>query len=114
MTINGDQWQRLIQESIKKIRVYGIKSDKVVLQMDLTGRLNTLEWYQAIVRGPVVLARDTRFGDGFFYESAVVNGRTEKLTLIPSIKSLKMSGCLLQPLWYLAPIWKYVWYSLAD
>jgi hypothetical protein len=54
--------------------------------MDLTGRLIKLNGYQAIVRGPVVLARDTRFGDGFIYESAVVNGKDGKVDLIPSIK----------------------------
>jgi len=34
--------------------------------------------------GPVVLARDTRFNDGFIYESAVVNGDKGKVNLLSS------------------------------
>ena len=38
------------------------KEDKVILRMDLKGRLVILNGQQAIVRGPVVLARNTRCG----------------------------------------------------
>jgi DUF1680 family protein len=86
MTINGESVSEINSGVYKKITRVWHKSDKVVLKMDLTGRLITLNGYQAIVRGPVVLARDTRFGDGFIYESAVVNGKDGKVDLIPSIK----------------------------
>jgi hypothetical protein len=86
MTINGESVAEINSGVYKKITRVWHKSDKVVLKMDLTGRLITLNGYQAIVRGPVVLARDTRFGDGFIYESAVVNGKDGKVDLIPSIK----------------------------
>jgi hypothetical protein len=38
------------------------------------------------VRGPVVLARDTRFSDGFIYESAVIKEKNGNVELIPSVK----------------------------
>ena len=45
------------------------------------------------MRGPVVLARDTRFNDGFIYESAVIQARGgNMLTLTPSTK--KPDGCM--------------------
>lgn len=46
--------------------------DQVIIQPDLRGRLTNLNGYQAITRGPVLLARDSRFGDGFVDETAVV------------------------------------------
>jgi hypothetical protein len=50
----------------------------------MTGRLVTLNGCQAIIRGPIVLARDTRFHDGFIYESAVVKENSGKVDLVPS------------------------------
>ena len=38
------------------------------------------------MRGPVVLARDTRFNDGFIYESAVIRDENGKIKLTPSSK----------------------------
>jgi hypothetical protein len=46
--------------------------------------LITQNGYQAILRGPVVLARDTRFSDGSVYESAVVKDKDGKVELLNS------------------------------
>ena len=86
MTINDEPVDEITSGGYKKITRVWHKSDKVVLKMDLTGRLITLNGYQAIVRGPVVLARDTRYDDGFIYESAVVKGKDGIVDLIPSFK----------------------------
>jgi DUF1680 family protein len=86
VSINGTAVSGITSGVYKKITREWKKSDKVVLRMNLTGRVIILNGYQAIVRGPVVLARDTRFGDGFIYESAVVKGKDGKVALIPSIK----------------------------
>ena len=51
------------------------KGDKIELTLDLRGRLVTQNNYQAITRGPVVLARDTRFTDGFVDETAVIQNK---------------------------------------
>jgi DUF1680 family protein len=86
LTINGIAVPGIKAGTYKKITRIWNKTDKVVLKMDLAGRVVTLNGYQAIVRGPVVLARDTRFRDGFVYESAVVKETGGKVDLIPSLK----------------------------
>ncbi len=86
MSINGTIVPGIIPGTYKKITRFWNKGDKVVLKIDLSGRLVNLNGYQAILRGPVVLARDTRFGDGFLYESAVVKAKNGKVNLIPSMK----------------------------
>jgi hypothetical protein len=86
ISVNGIEISGITAGTYKKIKRIWYKADKVVLKLDLTGRLVTLNGYQAIVRGPVVLARDIRFGDGFICESAVVIAKNGKVNLIPSIK----------------------------
>lgn len=45
------------------------KGDVVTLGFDMRGRVHKLNHCLAVTRGPVVLARDSRFGDGFVDES---------------------------------------------
>jgi DUF1680 family protein len=87
MTINGTVVSGISPGTYKKITRVWARSDKVVLKMDLSGRLVTMDGYQAILRGPLVLARDTRFGDGFIYESAVVKEISGQVDLVPSNKT---------------------------
>jgi DUF1680 family protein len=86
ITVNGTEVSGTTAGTFKEITRVWNKADKVVLKMDLTGRLVTMNGQQAIVRGPVVLARDTRFGDGFIYESAVVREKNGRVDLLPSLK----------------------------
>ena len=86
LTINGNEVPGVIAGTYKKITRIWNKGDVVVLKLDLTGRLITLNGYQAILRGPVVLARDSRFGDGFIYEASVVKKNNGKVDLIASSK----------------------------
>jgi DUF1680 family protein len=85
LTINGTSVSEISAGSYKKITYSWSKADKVVLKLDLAGKLVTLNGQQAIVRGPVVLARDTRFDDGFIYESAVIQEKDGRVDLIPSL-----------------------------
>lgn len=48
------------------------KGDVVVLSLDLRGKMVVLNNHMAIVRGPIVLARDTRFKDGFVDETIAI------------------------------------------
>lgn len=48
------------------------KGDRIELSLDLTPHLFEQNGHQAIVRGPIVLARDSRFDDGFVDESVVI------------------------------------------
>jgi DUF1680 family protein len=86
MTINGNIITDLLPGTYKKINRTWNKSDKIMLNLDMTGRLITMNGYQAILRGPVVLARDNRFGDGFIYESAEIKEKNGIVELSPSAK----------------------------
>ncbi|MFZ2338639.1 MAG: beta-L-arabinofuranosidase domain-containing protein [Bacteroidales bacterium] len=59
------------------------KGDRVIIKMDLSARLMKQNGHQAIIRGPVVLARDTRFGDGFIAEPAVIPEKEGIVGLVP-------------------------------
>ena len=51
------------------------KGDKIELTLDMRGRLEKTGHQFALVRGPIVLARDSRFSDGDVDETAVVTGK---------------------------------------
>ena len=87
VTLNGSDVTAVTAGTYKKITRVWSKGDKVVMKLDLNGRLITLKGHQAILRGPLVLARDTRFADGYIYESAVVIGKDGQVDLIPSDKN---------------------------
>ena len=57
--------------------------DKITLQLDMRGRVETLNHCQAVVRGPVVLARDSRFGDGYVDESLAIQSAGGYVELQP-------------------------------
>lgn len=60
------------------------KGDKVTLKLDLQGKMVTLNNYLALVRGPVVLARDSRFNDGFVDEAiAIEHNKDFQVSLEP-------------------------------
>jgi DUF1680 family protein len=84
LKVNGTIITEVTPGSYKKITRKWDKGDKIELKFDLTGRLITQNGYQAILRGPVVLARDTRFSDGSVYESAVVKDKDGKVELLNS------------------------------
>jgi DUF1680 family protein len=82
--LNGKSMGDAEAGSYKKITRVWSASDKVVIRFDMTGRLVKLNNCQAIIRGPIVLARDSRFKDGFIYESAVVRDDKGKVELTPA------------------------------
>lgn len=57
--------------------------DKITLELDMRGRLVEIDRHQAIVRGPVTLARDSRFGDGFVDETTLVTNKEGYVELTP-------------------------------
>ena len=72
LSVNGILVKGVMGGSYRKISREWNAGDKVVIQFNMTGRLITLNGYQAIMRGPVLLARDARFDDGFVDETAIV------------------------------------------
>ena len=62
------------------------KGDKVELNLDLRGRMLVLDDHMAILRGPVVLARDSRFKDGFVDETiAIEHDKDNYVPLVPML-----------------------------
>ncbi len=59
------------------------KGDFIDLELDMRGRVTELHNFQAIQRGPVVLSRDSRFGDGFVDETAVIQQKDGFVELTP-------------------------------
>lgn len=84
ITVNGTAISDIEPGTYKKIIRTWNKGDKIIMQLDMQGRLITLNGCQAILRGPVVLARDARFNDGFIYESAVIKDQEGEVDLKPS------------------------------
>lgn len=82
VSINGAAAEGVQSGAYFRINREWKKDDKVVLTLDLTGRLIKLNGFQAIMRGPVLLARDSRFGDGFVDETAVIQSKDNKVQLI--------------------------------
>jgi hypothetical protein len=53
--------------------------------MDMRGRIMESNGYQAVLRGPVLLARDSRFADGYIGEPAVIPNDSGIVELTPAI-----------------------------
>lgn len=87
ITVNGTEVNDITSGTYKQIKRLWNKNDKVVIRIDLTARLVRQNGYQAILRGPVVLARDTRFNDGFVYESAVINHKDDLVDIKPASRT---------------------------
>jgi hypothetical protein len=84
VTVNNEELAGVVPGTYLKINRLWKSGDIIKLSLDLRGRLLTLNGCQAIIRGPVVLARDTRFGDGFIYEPAVIREKDGIVELKPS------------------------------
>ncbi|MCK5464726.1 MAG: glycoside hydrolase family 127 protein [Bacteroidales bacterium] len=70
--VNGENIDGIDPGTYKRITRTWKKGDKIELQLDMRGRLVRQDNHVAIVRGPIVLARDSRFGDGSVDEAAVI------------------------------------------
>lgn len=84
VTVNGNEVDNITEGSYLKVTRKWQVNDKVVIRLDLRGRLAELNGSQAIMRGPVVLARDSRFSDGFVDESAIIQKKDGYVKLTPS------------------------------
>lgn len=82
--INNEEIAGAVPGTYLRINRLWKNGDVIKLNLDLRGRLVTLNGCQAILRGPVVLARDTRFSDGFIYEPAVIREKDGIVELKPS------------------------------
>lgn len=83
VSVNGSPVDGVLSGSYQKITREWKSGDKVTLKLDLSGRLISLNGHQAIMRGPVLLARDSRFKDGFVDETAIIQHKGNVVALTP-------------------------------
>lgn len=81
-TVNGEQLKVDAYGWLPILREWKA-GDKITLELDMRGRVVEQDNYQAIVRGPVTLARDSRFGDGFVDETSVIEQKDGYVELTP-------------------------------
>ena len=81
-TVNGEELKVDAYGWLPVLREWKA-GDKITLELDMRGRIVEQNNYQAIVRGPVTLARDSRFGDGFVDETSVVEHKDGYVELTP-------------------------------
>ena len=83
VAINGEEQQNILPGSYLNLTRNWKKGDKITMQLDLRGRLMLQNNMQAIVRGPLVLARDSRMDQGFVDETSVVVDKDGYVDLTP-------------------------------
>lgn len=88
VTINGEPLEEASPGTYFKVNRKWKKGDVITLDLDVRGRLVKQDNYAAIIKGPVVLARDTRFGDGFVDETAQIIHSDNYVELTPSDNKL--------------------------
>lgn len=81
--VNGEKQASVTPGAYYKIQRSWKTGDVVELQLDVRGRVEKQNNYAAIVKGPVVLARDSRFGDGFVDEAARIVEKDGYVELTP-------------------------------
>jgi DUF1680 family protein len=86
ISVNGNEISGIVPGAYFKINRTWNKGDLVLLKLDLRGRITNLNGFQAVTRGPVVLARDARFGDGDVDEAAVISIQKGFADIKPSEK----------------------------
>lgn len=91
--VNGQEQAKVISGTYFVLNREWAKGDKIELYLDVSARLLELNHMQALVYGPIVLARDSRFNDGFVDETCVipnVNGMVDA-KLVKSPKDMWMT-----------------------
>jgi hypothetical protein len=84
VTLNGKEIGGTAPGTYFEIKRNWSSGNIINLEPVLTARLVVLNGHQAIVRGPVVLARDTRFGNGDVDEPVVVSHKNFIVDINPS------------------------------
>ena len=83
LKVNGTDFSEFTPGSYAIISKTWKKGDQIELMLDMSGKLVKQKGYQAILYGPLVLARDSRFNDGFVDETSVIQNSNEVVELFP-------------------------------
>jgi len=84
ISVNGIPIENVKPGSYQRITREWKKGDQIILKLDMRARLIELNGYQAMMRGPILLARDSRFIDGFVDETAVIENKNNDVELKPT------------------------------
>ena len=83
VSVNGEPLTDLLAGAYLPIHRTWEKGDEITVELDMRARLVELNEAQAIVRGPLVLARDSRFKDGDVDEASVIVSKDGYVELTP-------------------------------
>lgn len=83
VSVNGEPVTGILPGSYLPLVRKWKKGDEVTIRLDLRAKVIEKNNMQAILRGPVVLARDSRFADGFVDETSVVAQKDGFVELTP-------------------------------
>lgn len=83
VSVNGESITDIRSGAYLNISRTWSKGDKVSIAFDMRGKLHQSKNFEAITRGPIVLARDSRFKDGFVDETAVIQNEDGIVELTP-------------------------------
>jgi DUF1680 family protein len=81
--VNGERLEGIVSGSYYKITRTWKTGDVIRLEMDVRGRIFRQNGHVALMKGPVVLARDSRFQDGFVDETAQITETESYVDLLP-------------------------------
>ncbi|MDD4516800.1 MAG: glycoside hydrolase family 127 protein [Massilibacteroides sp.] len=81
--VNGNEIADVLPGSYCQIERDWRKGDVITVELDMRAKLVELNQAQAIVRGPIVLARDSRFNDGDVDEASVIVAKDGYVDLQP-------------------------------
>ena len=83
VAVNGEKISGVHSGSYCRLNRTWKNGDKVTLKLDLRTRIHHLNHMQALTRGPITLARDTRFKDGWIDECCVIPQKDGYVELTP-------------------------------
>lgn len=81
LAINGEKIKQVAAGSYHTVERTWKNGDQIELTLDLRAHVEEMNRTQAIVRGPIVLARDSRFADGDVDEAAVIHQKEGEVML---------------------------------
>ena len=83
-SVNGENLAGFVPGTYYKINRTWKKGDVITLNLDVRARVVKENGYAALMKGPVALARDSRFDDGFVDETAQIVEKDGYVELTPS------------------------------
>ena len=86
ISVNGEQLGGVVSGVYYKINRKWKKGDQITLNLDVRARVVRESGYIALMKGPVALARDTRFADDFTDETARFIETDGYVTLTPAVQ----------------------------